>query len=273
VRWRAPSIARSTIRTPSLLIAIGLLGLFAAGCGSSPVNGSEQSPTPTATAERTAEPTATPSTPEPTATPLTTFAACLVDTERRPELTWLVDKTRPLPDGFVPADLVVLDNRLVAPGFEGRQLDAEAARHFAELVDAAAADDFDVRTRSSYRSFDEQVWTFAYWIEQLGQVEAERVSAKPGHSEHQLGTTADVTTQLVGWALSESLGQTPEGIWLLANAYRFGFVESYPIDGEAITGYAYEPWHLRYIGVDCAAAWHESELTPVEFLETVGEGS
>jgi D-alanyl-D-alanine carboxypeptidase len=241
-----------------------------AGCGSSPADSADPTSTEV-TAEATAAPTEVEPTHEPTATPLSTFDACLADTERRPELTWIVDKTRPLPDGFVPANLVVLSNDLVPPGFEGRLLDAEAAEHFGDLVAAAAAEGFDVRTRSSYRSYDEQVWTFAYWIEQLGQEEAERVSAKPGHSEHQLGTTADVTTPTVGWALSESLGTTPEGIWLLDNAYRFGFVESYPVDGEAITGYAYEPWHLRYLGLDCAAAWYESGLTPVEFLELLAD--
>ena len=152
-------------------------------------------------------------------------------------------------------------------------LDAEAATHFEDLVDAALDAGFDVRTRSSYRSYDEQVWTFAYWIDQLGRAQAERVSAKPGHSEHQLGTTADVTTPTVGWTLSESLGATPEGVWLLEHAHRFGFAESYPVDGEETTGYAYEPWHLRYVGVDCATAWHESDLTLVEFLESLIEAA
>lgn len=270
-----PSIARSTIRSKLLLVLLVLAGLVAAGCSSSSANGSSPSPTVEATPELTAEPTepAPRPTPEATSTPLTGHAACLADTEQRPELTWVVDKTRPLPDGFVPADLVVLPNRLVPAGFEGRMLDAEAATHFEELVDAALEAGFDLRTRSSYRSYDEQVYTFAYWVDQLGQAQAERISAKPGHSEHQLGTTADVTSPTVGWTLSESLGTTPEGIWLLENGYRFGFVESYPIDGEAITGYAYEPWHIRYIGVDCAAAWQASGLTPVEFLETLVEGA
>ncbi len=255
-----------------VLVLLVLAGLAAAGCSSS-ADGSEL----TATAEPTAEPTVAPTEPAPPPTleptPLSGFAACLVDAERRPELTWVVDKTRPLPDGFVPADLVVLPNRLVPGGFEGRMLDAEAATHFEDLVDAALDAGFDVRTRSSYRSYDEQVWTFAYWIDQLGRAQAERVSAKPGHSEHQLGTTADVTTPTVGWTLSESLGATPEGVWLLEHAHRFGFAESYPVDGEETTGYAYEPWHLRYVGVDCATAWHDSDLTLVEFLESLIEAA
>lgn len=256
--------------TQFLALLIATVALIATACSSS-ADGAEPTSTVPATAEPTAAPTEAPATPEPTATPLSDFAACVIDAERRPELTWVVDKTRPLPDGFVPEDLVVLANDLVAPGFEGRLLDAEAAEHFADLVAAAAEAGFDIRTRSSYRSYDEQVWTFAYWIEQLGQAEAERVSAKPGHSEHQLGTTADVTTPGLGWVLSESLGATPEGTWLLENAYRFGFAESYPVDGESTTGYAYEPWHLRYIGIACAATWHDSELTPVEFLEALAE--
>ena len=255
-----------------VLIAVVFLGLGVAGCNSS-ANGAEPSATVSTTMEATSPPTEVPPTAQPSATPITQFAACVADTDRRPELTWLVDKTRPLPDGYAPDDLVVLANRLVVPGFEGRMLDSEAAEHFGDLVDAAAETGFDIRTRSTYRSYDEQVWTFAYWVDQLGQVEAERISAKPGHSEHQLGMTADVATLSVGWALSESLGTMPEGLWLLENAYRFGFVESYPVDGEETTGYAYEPWHLRYIGVDCAGSWHESELTPVEFLEILAVAS
>jgi len=267
-----PSIARSTIRAKLFLLLLVLAGLGAAACGSS-ADGSDPTATIEVTAEPTVQPTEPPPTIEPTPTPLSGFAACLADTERRPELTWVVDKTRPLPDGFAPADLVVLPNRLVPGGFEGRMLDAAAAEHFEDLVDAALEAGFDIRTRSSYRSYDEQVWTFAYWVEQLGQIEAERTSAKPGHSEHQTGTTADVTVAALGWELSESLGTLPEGIWLLDHAYRFGFGESYPVDGEEITGYAYEPWHLRYVGIDCATAWHESDLTLVEFLESLAEGA
>jgi len=217
----------------------------------------------------TASPTEVPATPTatPTDTPPTALEACRATMANRPELTWVVDKTRPLPNGYVPADLVVLGNHLVVAGFEGRQLDAEAAEHFDDLVAAALEDGFAIRTRSSYRSYDEQIWTFAYWVDQLGQAEAERVSAKPRHSEHQLGMTVDVAIASIGWQLSESLGTTPEGVWLLENAFRFGFGESYPVDGEGITGYAYEPWHLRYIGLDCAEAWHGNDLTLVEFLE------
>lgn len=197
------------------------------------------------------------------------FDTCLMDTKRRPELTWVVDKTRSLPDGFVPSDLVTLGDGLVPEGFEGRLLDAETTIHFEKLIEAAFEAGFDLRTRSTYRSYQEQVWTFAYWIDQLGQEEAERVSAKPGHSEHQLGTTVDVTSASVDWILSEALGVVPEGVWLFENAYRFGFVESYPVDGEETTGYAYEPWHIRYIGEKCAIAWHASGLTLVEFLENL----
>jgi len=257
---------KRTMRNTPFLIAFALLGLAATGCRTSAADGAG---TPTATVESTAEPsqTAVPNTPQPTATALAAYAVCLSDRVRRPELTWVVDKTRPLPDGYVPDDLVFLPDAVVPPGFEGRQLDAEAAEHFVELVAAAAVEGYDLRARSTYRSYDEQVWTFAYWIEQLGQTEAERISAKPGHSEHQLGMTADVTSPSVGWTLSEAFGETPEGVWLLENAYRFGFGESYSIDGEETTGYAYEPWHIRYVGVGCAESWRESDLTLVEFLE------
>ena len=103
-------------------------------------------------------------------------------------------------------------------------------------------------------------------MEHIGEEEAARVSAKPGHSEHQLGTTIDFTTPRVDYDLVESFGATPEGQWLAQNAGRFGFVMSYPQDKEQVTGYAYEPWHFRYVGVDVAAAVAESRLTLYEYL-------
>ena len=259
------------------LLCIVIFGFLSFACGSSDREEIEVTltitPEPVVTATIVAESTNDQEPlPQIRRTPVaepSIFDTCLMDTKRRPELTWVVDKTRSLPDGFVPSDLVTLRDKLVPAGFEGRLLVAETTIHFEKLIEAALEAGFDLRTRSTYRSYQEQVWTFAYWVDQLGKEEAERVSAKPGHSEHQLGTTVDVTSASVGWILSEELGAVPEGIWLFENAYRFGFVESYPVDGEEITGYAYEPWHIRYIGVECATAWRASDLTVVEFLETL----
>jgi D-alanyl-D-alanine carboxypeptidase len=123
--------------------------------------------------------------------------------------------------------------------------------------------------RSTFRSYDEQVTTFQYWVSRLGEAQAKRESAPAGHSEHQLGTTADLAVASINWELIEEFGGTPEGKWLAANAYRYGFALSYPQGGEAETGYIWEPWHIRYVGTPCAAAWKSSNLILVRFLERV----
>ena len=96
--------------------------------------------------------------------------------------------------------------------------------------------------------------------------QALRQSARPGHSEHQMGTTMDITSPSVGNDLVSAFGDTPEGKWLAANAHTFGFVMSYPPGKEATTGYIYEPWHFRYVGKAEAAAVRASGLTLHEYL-------
>ena len=155
---------------------------------------------------------------------------------------------------------------LAAPGFGGLLLRAEATGALSRMLSAAAEDGHDIRVRSAYRSYAEQERTFAYWVSVLGEAEARRVSAEAGHSEHQLGTTADLTTADVGYDLSEAFGDAPAGRWLADNAHIYGFALSYPAGAEAVTGYAYEPWHFRYVSPEHASAWKVSGLTLLEYL-------
>jgi D-alanyl-D-alanine carboxypeptidase len=229
----------------------------------SPTSGETPSPAPapTATGAPTATPTLGPSaapTPPPTAAPTPAGNAGPLTP---------VSKQLALPAGYVPPDLTPLPAELLVAGFGGQQLRTEAASALASMLAAAASEGgFDIRARSSYRSYAEQEATFQYWVDTLGLEEAERISARPGHSEHQLGTTSDLTAASAGWDLMESFGDTAEGQWLAANAHRFGFALSYPAGKEAVTGYAYEPWHYRYIGPGHASAWKASGLTLIEYL-------
>lgn len=119
------------------------------------------------------------------------------------------------------------------------------------VVDATAAGHPGLYVRSAYRSYDEQADVYAYWVALLGQEQADLISARPGHSEHQLGLAVDVAgPSCDGW---DCFGDTPEGRWVAANAHRYGFIIRYPEGGTPVTGYAYEPWHLRYVGP--RAAW------------------
>lgn len=205
-------------------------------------------------------------TPTPTATE-TPEASAQYD----PDLHMLVDKERALPDGYAPDDLEFLPAEWHAPEFGGLQLRAVALDALEPMIAAAAEDGVDLRIRSAYRSYETQVETFQYWVDTLGEEQARRESAEPGHSEHQLGLTMDFAAPDNGWALVESFADTAPGQWLAEHAHEYGFALSYPRDGEAITGYIFEPWHYRYVGLEAAEAWHESGLTLIEFLEQLQE--
>lgn len=177
----------------------------------------------------------------------------------------LVDKQHKLPDGYVPPNLIAVTGNYVAPGY-GASLQLPALDAVVAMLDAAQAAGYDIRVVSGYRSYEEQVETFDYWVSVLGYEEASRVSAMPGHSEHQLGLAVDLGTADLGWDLTEGFGDTPGGQWLAAHAYEYGYALSYPQGQEDITGYAYEPWHFRYIGVDRAADFQASGQTLNQYL-------
>lgn len=131
-----------------------------------------------------------------------------------------------------------------------------------ELFNLAASQNIDITIISSYRSYQEQQNTFEYWVQTeiakgYSRAEAEVIantySARPGHSEHQLGTTVDVKCSMCA-SFDNSPGNTILYDFLQQNAHTFGFVISYPKNKQSLTGYTYEPWHIRYVGVENATA-------------------
>ena len=172
-----------------------------------------------------------------------------------------LDKQHRLPADCVPPDLEELPGAISAQGAQYLRTDALAALR--EMFDGARADGFLLQVNSSFRSYQTQADTYNYWVQTYGKEEADRTSARPGHSEHQLGTTADVGAR--GRFLENFIG-TAEAGWLAENSWKYGFVISYPEGKEDITGYAYEPWHVRYVGKEVAADVHASGLTLREFL-------
>ena len=166
-----------------------------------------------------------------------------------------VDKQHRLPRDCAPNDLKPV------PG--GPMLRAEAAAALVEMFTAASQAGYTLYVNSGYRSYDEQAATYQYWVSVSGREYADRTSARAGHSEHQLGTTADIAAR--GLELENFTG-TPEAAWLAANSYKFGFIISYPDGKDHITGYAYEPWHVRYVGKDVAQKVKDSGLTLHEYL-------
>jgi LAS superfamily LD-carboxypeptidase LdcB len=211
------------------------------------------------------EPSTPPETAEATPAPVPTPPLQAEQPPPASGLLSVVDKQRGLPQGYVPPDLAQLGAAYLAPGFGG-SMRAEAKAALERMLSTAYDQGHDIYSRSAYRSYAEQERTFAYWVSVLGEEEARRVSAEAGHSEHQLGTAVDLTNTDVGYDLTEGFGDTPAGRWLADNGHRFGFALSYPAGAEALTGYAYEPWHYRYVGLEHAAAWKVSGLTLVEYL-------
>lgn len=181
----------------------------------------------------------------------------------------LVSKGHPLPADYVPEDLVSLPPEIVLSGTGPAYVTGETAEALERMLAAARGEGHELVVRSAYRSYQEQVATHQYWVDVLGEAEANRRSALAGESEHQLGTVVDVTSASVAWDLVPEFGDTPEGEWLAEHAAEFGFVISYPEDAEEVTGYEYEPWHLRYIGTLHADWLAQTGLTLTEYLEQV----
>jgi D-alanyl-D-alanine carboxypeptidase len=141
-------------------------------------------------------------------------------------------------------------------------------RNLRAMARAARLANARFSVQSAYRSYRTQRTTFNYWVRVHGMERALQESARPGHSEHQLGTTLDFRSYgrvRAPWDYAD-WGRTRAGKWLAANAWRYGFVMSYPKGKDAVTCYQYEPWHFRYVGKARARAIRESGLTLREYL-------
>jgi zinc D-Ala-D-Ala carboxypeptidase len=180
----------------------------------------------------------------------------------------VANKERNLPEDYVPADLVTPNVPFpFKEDLPKKKLRKEAALSVEVLFKAAEEQGLELLAQSGYRSYDTQVSIFAYNADQYGEEKANQTSAQPGQSEHQTGLSLDVTSPQVNYELVEEFGKTKEGKWLAENAHKYGFIIRYLKDKEEITGYQYEPWHLRYVGVEHAKEIHERGITLEEYLQ------
>jgi zinc D-Ala-D-Ala carboxypeptidase len=180
----------------------------------------------------------------------------------------VVNKQRNLPPEYEPQDLVIPD--IPFPFKEDlpkKKLRKEAADAIKALFDESENQGLELLAQSGYRSYDTQVSIFAYNENQYGEARANQVSAQPGQSEHQTGLAIDVTSPKVEYQLVEEFGETREGKWVADNAHKYGFIVRYLKGKEEITGYQYEPWHLRYVGIDHAQEIHKRGITLEEYLQ------
>jgi D-alanyl-D-alanine carboxypeptidase len=185
-----------------------------------------------------------------------------------PDTDWattVLDTIYRLPADFAPKKLVSTSKAGLQSGYEIIPGVVDDLRALHEASSEAGA---EIAIRWAYRSYAEQQGAFGHWVRQSGKQAALQKSARPGHSEHQLGTAIDFRSadsleapwDYADWAATEA------GAWMLQNAWKYGFVLSYPKDKQDLTCYAYEPWHYRYVGKDLAAQIHDSGLTPREYL-------
>ncbi|WP_308287720.1 M15 family metallopeptidase [Cryobacterium sp. 1639] len=221
------------------------------------VTAEEPSANPMPTEPPRPSPTAS---PDPTEAPTFDRAAHSIDD---PNSIWVVvDKLRPLnPTDYAPADLVDVPVPFANPP----RLRQEASDAVVSLFATFTAETgLALQSQSAYRSFDAQTRVYTGDVAALGQAGADLSTARPGTSEHQTGLTIDISAQPGQCSLSACFGDTPHGQWLAENAWRFGFLLRYPADKTAITGYEFEPWHYRYIGIDLATEMRETGVTTLE---------
>ncbi|UOQ92720.1 M15 family metallopeptidase [Halobacillus shinanisalinarum] len=179
----------------------------------------------------------------------------------------VVNKQRKLPEGYKPPDLVVPDVPFYFNEFHPKKQMREEAAHALEALFAGAKKNgIDLVAASGYRSYERQKSIYEQNVAERGEEEANQFSAKPGTSEHQTGLAMDVTSAQVAFKLKQSFRQTNEGEWLANHAHEYGFVIRYLEGKSDITGYSYEPWHLRYVGKDISTNIHNQGETLEEFF-------
>jgi zinc D-Ala-D-Ala carboxypeptidase len=174
----------------------------------------------------------------------------------------VIDTGHSLPAAYTPDDLVSVARAGFPEDDQVREIvipDLDAMRKAA----AAAGSPFVLV--SGYRSYSYQAGLFSQRVGEVGEAEAGLRTAKPGHSEHQLGTAIDVTDPSLT-DLVPAFAATPAGRWVAAHAWQYGFVVSYPEGAKARTCYEYEPWHLRFVGRFIAGEIHSSGVTPREWM-------
>jgi LAS superfamily LD-carboxypeptidase LdcB len=178
--------------------------------------------------------------------------------------TTLVDTILRVPKTYVPPDLVPVSQAGIAGKGQIRALVIDDLRSMTAGAKAAGA---GIGVQSAYRSYDSQKAVFDSWVAQFGRAQALTFSARPGHSEHQLGLAIDFRSDPAeSSTLRGSWATTAAGIWMKAHAWEYGFVMSYPKGKTGVTCYSFEPWHFRYFGRELAGQIHASGRTIREYL-------
>jgi D-alanyl-D-alanine carboxypeptidase len=182
----------------------------------------------------------------------------------------LVNKQYSLPEDYKPADLIYPNvDFIFEDKIEKRMMREEAGKALELMFQAAEKDNMHFAGVSAYRSHQRQIEVFNNYVAKDGEEKAKTYSAMPGTSEHETGLAIDVTTHDGACAAQDCFGDTKEAAWLAEHAHEYGFIIRYPEGKENITGYKYEPWHIRYVGVDAATEIFEAKITLEEYYNAV----
>ncbi|HIW32227.1 MAG TPA: M15 family metallopeptidase [Candidatus Paenibacillus intestinavium] len=217
-----------------------------------------------------------PTTSEPTETPVTTSdpietesPTAEVNTDAE-SVAVMVNPNYKLPEDYSPKDLVYPDVRFTFnEKIDKRKMRQAAATALEEMFAAAEVDGIYLAGVSAYRSHETQKALFNRYVERDGYEKAKTYSAEPGTSEHETGLAIDISGSTGKCAAEDCFAGTVEAIWLANNAAEYGFIIRYPEGKEDITGYKYEPWHLRFVGVEIAKEIESEGLTLEEYYKVV----
>lgn len=175
----------------------------------------------------------------------------------------MLDTTYELPKSYVPPGLVSTARAGLKGGGEVRSIVIPDLKAMASAARMAGA---GLRVISAYRSYSTQAGLYKHEVERYGKKTAMHSVARPGHSEHQLGVTIDFGSASTPGDVSQKFARTAAGHWMRDNAWKFGWILSYPSGKTGKTCYYSEPWHYRYVGRDLAAKVHASGLTLRQYL-------
>ncbi len=165
-------------------------------------------------------------------------------------------------DGLTYVDGILIANKTYSlpKDYDPKDLSEEVKQAFNKMKEDALNDGIELWIQSGYRSYETQENLYNNYVQMDGIETADTYSARPGHSEHQTGLAMDLNI------IDSSFEGTPEAIWIEENSYKYGFIVRYPKGKEYVTGYKYEPWHIRYLGMDIAKKVHDSNKTLEEYL-------
>lgn len=186
--------------------------------------------------------------------------------QEQSEYLILVNKTHGLEEGYEPDDLRSVQSYADDRNPQYQVLREDAASAFDRLSLAAKKENHIIKLTTGYRPYAYQKQLHDAYLARNGDAWTEQYSAEAGYSEHQTGLAADVSAESINYQLDQSFAETAEGKWLAKNAHRYGFIIRYPKGSEYITGYEYEPWHIRYVGVEAATKIYNNNLTLEEYL-------